>query len=178
MTKPIPTTLYIRGNRIKIKHNGQDRTPICGICKTKGHYRTDCPRNRETEEEKDDPTDGTGLTQEIGPRRMPNPRGRLSLDVGTNHYILEIKHRPKTSNFLWGFDGLGLNNINNKNIKHLNPLENKTTRSKTAIIFRTDDMESALPLYERERASTRSLQPHINGTHYSCNFFHALAYKI
>ena len=67
ITKPIPTTLYIRGNRIKIKYSGQDRTPICGICKTKGHYRTDCPRNRETEEEKDDPTGPymTGMEQEV-----------------------------------------------------------------------------------------------------------------
>ena len=42
--KPLPTTLYVRGNRIKIKHQGQDRTPICAICKQKGHFRKDCPR--------------------------------------------------------------------------------------------------------------------------------------
>ena len=42
--KPIPTTIYIKGNRIKIKYAGQDRTPICAICKKKGHYRSECPR--------------------------------------------------------------------------------------------------------------------------------------
>ena len=76
-----------------------------------------------------------GLTQEIGPRRVPNPRSRLSLDVGTDHFLLEIKLRPKASNLLWGVDGLGLNNINNKNIKHLNPLKNKTNRNKFREIY-------------------------------------------
>ena len=42
--KPIPTTIFVRGNRLKLKHEGQDRTPICGICKEKGHYRNECPR--------------------------------------------------------------------------------------------------------------------------------------
>ena len=41
--QPIPTVLYIRGNRVKTRYNGQDRSPICAICKTKGHFRTDCP---------------------------------------------------------------------------------------------------------------------------------------
>ena len=45
--KPIPTVLFVRGNRIKIKHDSQDRTPICGICKVKGHFRDDCPRLQE-----------------------------------------------------------------------------------------------------------------------------------
>ena len=42
--KPIPTVLFVRGNRIKIKYENQDRTPICGICKVKGHFRDDCPK--------------------------------------------------------------------------------------------------------------------------------------
>ena len=41
--KPFPTTLFIRGNRIKLKHDGQDREPVCGICKKKGHYSDKCP---------------------------------------------------------------------------------------------------------------------------------------
>ena len=67
ITKSILSTLYVRGNRIKIKYKGQDRTPICGICKTKVHYRTDCSRNRETEEEKDDPISPymTGKEKEV-----------------------------------------------------------------------------------------------------------------
>lgn len=40
---PIPTTLFIRGNKIKLKHEGQDRTPYCSTCSTRGHYRDDCP---------------------------------------------------------------------------------------------------------------------------------------
>ena len=44
IVNPIPTTIFVRGNRIKPKHEGQDRTPICGICKEKGHYRDECPR--------------------------------------------------------------------------------------------------------------------------------------
>ena len=43
--------------------------------------------------------------------------------------------------------------------------------SKTAITFRIDDVENAHPLYKREWALTRSLQSHINGTQYLCNFF-------
>ena len=45
--KPIPTVLFVRGNRIKIKYDNQDRTPICGICKIKDHFRDDCPRLQE-----------------------------------------------------------------------------------------------------------------------------------
>lgn len=46
----IPTTLYVKGNRIKLKHIGQDRTPVCSICKEKNHYRTNCPTLRMEEE--------------------------------------------------------------------------------------------------------------------------------
>ena len=42
--KPIPTVLFVHGNRCKIKHVDQDRTPICGICRTRGHFRDDCPQ--------------------------------------------------------------------------------------------------------------------------------------
>ena len=41
--KPIPTVLFVDGNRCKIKHASQDRTPICGICRVKGHFRDECP---------------------------------------------------------------------------------------------------------------------------------------
>ena len=34
--KPIPATVFVRGNRLKLKHEWQDRTPIYGICKEKG----------------------------------------------------------------------------------------------------------------------------------------------
>ena len=44
LNKPLPTTIYVQGNRIKLKHIGQDRSPICAICKVKGHYRTECPK--------------------------------------------------------------------------------------------------------------------------------------
>ena len=30
--------------KCKIKHANQDRTPICGICRVKGHFRDDCPQ--------------------------------------------------------------------------------------------------------------------------------------
>ena len=52
IVKPIPTTLFVRGNRLKLKHEGQDRTPICGICKERGHYRNDCP-GKETYTDRD-----------------------------------------------------------------------------------------------------------------------------
>ena len=44
LNKPLPTTMYVKGNRIKLKHIGQDRTPICAVCKNKGHYSTECPQ--------------------------------------------------------------------------------------------------------------------------------------
>ena len=44
LNKPLPTTMYVQGNRIRLKHTGQDRTPICAICKNKGHYRSECPQ--------------------------------------------------------------------------------------------------------------------------------------
>ena len=42
--KLIPTVLFIRGNRIKLRHEHQDRAPICGVCKSKGQFRTECPQ--------------------------------------------------------------------------------------------------------------------------------------
>ena len=36
--------MFVRGNRLKLKHEGQNRTPICGICKERGHYRNECAR--------------------------------------------------------------------------------------------------------------------------------------
>ena len=47
---PIPTTLFVRGNRIRLRHENQDRRPICGICKTKGHYRDKCPELQRQEQ--------------------------------------------------------------------------------------------------------------------------------
>lgn len=44
INKPVPTTMFVKGNLIKLRHNGQDRTPFCTKCKTKGHYRLDCPQ--------------------------------------------------------------------------------------------------------------------------------------
>ena len=43
INKPIPTTMFVKGNLVKLRHNGQDRTPFCTKCKTKGQYRLDCP---------------------------------------------------------------------------------------------------------------------------------------
>ena len=44
ITKPIPTILFVQGNRVKLRHQNQDRRAICGICKTKGHFRNKCPQ--------------------------------------------------------------------------------------------------------------------------------------
>ena len=42
--KPIPTTMFVKGNRVRLQHEDQERTPICGICRVCGHYR-DVPNN-------------------------------------------------------------------------------------------------------------------------------------
>ena len=55
INKPIPTTLFVRCKMIKVKYLGQDRTPTCSICKTRGHYRTECPRTQETPIQREDP---------------------------------------------------------------------------------------------------------------------------
>ena len=43
----IPTFLWVGGNRVKCRYDGQDRTPICSYCKTKGHYRAICEKEKE-----------------------------------------------------------------------------------------------------------------------------------
>ena len=46
ITKPIPTVVFVQGNRIKTRHPDQDRTAYCLICKVRGHYRNEtnkCP---------------------------------------------------------------------------------------------------------------------------------------
>ena len=53
ITKEIPTTLFVMGNRVRAKYPGQDRTPVCSVCHTRGHYKDKCPQtaqNREPEE--------------------------------------------------------------------------------------------------------------------------------
>ena len=60
LNKPLPTTIYVQGNSIRLKHTGQDRTPICAICKVKGHYRTECPQIQNHE----DMEDQTGKEEE------------------------------------------------------------------------------------------------------------------
>ena len=63
INKPIPTTLFVRGNRIKVKYLGQDRTPTCSICKTRGHYITECPRTQETPIQREDPVSAKKKTE-------------------------------------------------------------------------------------------------------------------
>ena len=62
--KQIPTVLYVKGNKIKIKYDKQDRSPICGICRTKGHFRNECPILRTfVEEELENPEADIDPTQ-------------------------------------------------------------------------------------------------------------------
>lgn len=39
INESIPTTLHIKGNKIKIKYPGQGRTAICSFCRERGHYK-------------------------------------------------------------------------------------------------------------------------------------------
>ena len=45
-TTPIPTVIYVRGNKIKIKYEKQDRTAYCGtcICQERGNHRGECEK--------------------------------------------------------------------------------------------------------------------------------------
>ena len=36
--------MFVRGNRIRLKHDNQDRSLFCAVCKTKGHFRLECPQ--------------------------------------------------------------------------------------------------------------------------------------
>ena len=62
----IPGTVYFHGNRIKVRYDLQDRTPICSICKTKGHYKNICEvvQNKETVHGADRETN-TELNKEV-----------------------------------------------------------------------------------------------------------------
>lgn len=53
INKSIPTILWINGNRIKIRYEGQDRTPICSFCKVKGHYKEICETLKEVTEKRE-----------------------------------------------------------------------------------------------------------------------------
>lgn len=54
INKSIPTVLWINGNRIKIRYEGQDRTPICSFCKNRGHYRDICETLKELNKKKEE----------------------------------------------------------------------------------------------------------------------------
>lgn len=47
----IPTTLHIQGNKLRVKYEGQDRTPICSFCKERGHYKAICEVLKKQEQE-------------------------------------------------------------------------------------------------------------------------------
>ena len=51
ITTPIPTVIYVRGNKIKIKYEKQDRTAYCGICQERGHHRGECEKLKALVEE-------------------------------------------------------------------------------------------------------------------------------
>ena len=62
--KPVPTVLYVKGNKIKIKYDKKDRSPICGICRTKCHFMNECPILRTlVEEELENPEADIDPTQ-------------------------------------------------------------------------------------------------------------------
>ena len=48
--KDIPTIIWVQGNKVKVSHEGQDRSPICSYCHTKGHYRAICKKEIEDTE--------------------------------------------------------------------------------------------------------------------------------
>ena len=62
---PIPTTMLVGGNRIRLKNENQDKSPFCAVCKTNGHFRLECPqllvlqRSVDLDNPPDDPTEET-----------------------------------------------------------------------------------------------------------------------
>ena len=43
----IPGTIWVHGNKLKVRYDSQDRTPVCSVCKNKGHYKTECEKTKE-----------------------------------------------------------------------------------------------------------------------------------
>lgn len=94
INKPIPTTLFVKGNLIKLRHNGQDRTPFCTICKTKGHYRLECPglNNRNWE----DPI--MDWAQEVETREAAETREEQQTGASSNSESLATSPGGKQQN--------------------------------------------------------------------------------
>ena len=46
--KPVPTTMFVKRNRVRLRHEDQDRTPICRNCRVRGHYGDKCPTTTTT----------------------------------------------------------------------------------------------------------------------------------
>lgn len=53
LPRNIPTVLWVSGNRIKIRYEGQDREAICSYCHQKGHYRKICEKMLSDKEEEE-----------------------------------------------------------------------------------------------------------------------------
>ena len=130
LNKPLPTTIYVQGNRIRLKHTGQDRTPICAICKVKGHYRTECPQiqnhedmEEQTGKEEEEQIDGEE-EKELKERIDQDPMDR------TEEERREEEKYPKSSwvtdeNRLWSEES-----IPEKNGTCLSPTQNEETEWK------------------------------------------------
>ncbi|MEW8339315.1 MAG: hypothetical protein AB2708_05650 [Candidatus Thiodiazotropha taylori] len=92
INKPIPTTMFIKGNLIKLRHNGQDRTPFCTSCKTKGHYRLECPNLNGPRWE--EPI--MDWAQEVESSELTQPRGGEQLPVETESPTQSEKNNEGT----------------------------------------------------------------------------------
>ena len=93
----------MQGNRIKFKHIVQDRSPICAICKTKGHYRTECPKiqSHEDMEDNQNAEEQTVEEQEMEERLNQDPIERTEEEKKEEQEKFPKSNWVEDSNKLW-----------------------------------------------------------------------------
>lgn len=93
INKPIPTTIFVKGNKIKLKHEGQDRTPVCSLCHQRGHYKDNCP-NSMLEQLRDETED------EINPQYITGEEiiEEQNIESSTNESVIETQIENKKEN--------------------------------------------------------------------------------
>ena len=133
ITKPIPTILFVQGNRVKLRHQDQDRRAICGICKTKGHFRNKCPQLQMIKEFVD-------LDAEIDDEEPPEFRSWAQ----ARQYVKdreENKRKKKFKEAMKEKEEQILRQMEENRRKQLEEIEKKQTQKTTAGQKRPNDID-------------------------------------
>lgn len=150
INKTIPTVLWISGNRIKIRYDGQDRTPICSFCKVKGHYRDICETLIEINRKKEELQKEMEEEEEIENQRL--------LECETN-WAKAVEEKEKQENKK-NYSEIVSSNSTKPSSRQQFQVEMRKHREKTGTTKKKDDLSQRMA--EIEQYDKQNVKRHID----------------